>query len=168
MEKVGKLLGIQEIVCFFFFSQSLSLKEKRTTRKSISSFHSDFVYLCPQITITPSGLKYPLLLTIISAEVDLYKHTVTDRSCWERLQPHWKPDYIMKSNRHKSRDHPGKVIKECILAQISIQLVSRCKHVLEYSLEASFPPCWKLLIGLMVQEAVLKDELRNVAGTDKA
>lgn len=43
----------------------------------------------------------------------------------------------MKSNGHKSREHPGKIIKECFLAQISIQLVSRCKHMWEHSLEAA-------------------------------
>lgn len=48
-----------------------------------------------------------------------------------------KPDYIVNSDGHKSREHPGKIIKECFLAQISIQIFPRCKHVLEHSLEAS-------------------------------
>lgn len=56
------------------------------------------------------------------------------------------------------------------MAQISIQLNSRSKNVLEYFWKlpaASPPPCWKLSMGLMVEEAVLKDESKDIAGTDK-
>lgn len=46
-----------------------------------------------------------IIVTIACTEVDLYKDTVRDRSCWERLQPSWKLDYIVKCNRHERTEH---------------------------------------------------------------